>query len=106
MALHLCVCLNPVLSQPRQKSLNMWARSDNVIGLGITVDQKCQALVELDDDYGIDSIDNDDDNDALREVNARGGVGDGSAGWQISNYQFHHHQEGERWAWEQFALSN
>ena len=38
MALHLCVCLNPVLSQPRQKSLNMWARSDNVIGLGITVD--------------------------------------------------------------------
>ena len=75
-----CVCLNPVLSQPRQKSLNMWARSDNVIGLGITVDQKCQALVELDDDYGIDSIDNDDDNDALREVNARGGVGDGSAG--------------------------
>ena len=38
MALHLCVCLNPVLSQPRQKSLNMWARSDNVIVLGITVD--------------------------------------------------------------------
>ena len=95
MALHLCVCLNPVLSQPRQKSLNMWARSDNVIGLGITADQKCQALVELDDDHGIDSIDNDDDNDALREVNARGGVVDGSAGWQISNYQFHHHQEGE-----------
>ena len=92
MALHLCVCLNPVLSQPRQKSLNMWARSDNVIGLGITADQKCQALVELDDDYGID---NDDDNDALREVNARGGVVDGSAGWQISNYQFHHHQGGE-----------
>ena len=37
----------------------------------------------------------DDDNDALREVNARGGVVDGSAGWQISNYQFHHHQGGE-----------
>ena len=52
-------------------------------------------MVELYDDHGIDSIDNDDDNDALREVNARGGVVDGSAGWQISNYQFHHHQEGE-----------
>ena len=63
-------------------------------------------MVELDDDNGIDSIDNEDDNDALREVNARGGVGDGSAGWQISNYQFHHHQEGEGWACEQFALSN
>ena len=48
----------------------------------------------------------DDDNDALREVNARGGVVDGSAGWQISNYQFRHHQEEERWACEQFALSN
>ena len=37
----------------------------------------------------------DHDDDALREVNARGGVVDGSAGWQISNYQFHHHQGGE-----------